>query len=164
MLTASEVPNVTNNNPSKVNPHAICATLRHARNSLCLRVELTAGAPDCAFSEAFCTLVRAVERAFQREQLVMELLGHPRLQERIEDDAVILRALHRVLPSVEYGDLALGREVVATLRDLLDLHRLTADLALAIAARPATAPAYEPAGRSASGAASNAAPGAVYMA
>jgi hypothetical protein len=40
------------------------------------------------------------------------------------------------VPAVEYGNLAIGREVVAALRDLLDLHRLTADLALAVAVRP----------------------------
>jgi hypothetical protein len=37
---------MTNNTPPNINPHAICAALRHARNSLCHRVELAAGAPD----------------------------------------------------------------------------------------------------------------------
>jgi hemerythrin len=97
---------------------------------LCSRVELTAGAPDQQFVEDFPALVREIEAAFRREQLVMELLGFPRLRERLEEDAVVLRALHRVTSEIEHGNLALGREVVISLRDLLDMHRLTADLAL----------------------------------
>jgi hemerythrin len=136
---------MTNNTPPNINPHAICAALRHARNSLCHRVELAAGAPDREFAEEFPTLVCAIENAFRREQLVMELLGHPALQERIEDDALMLGALHRVLPAIEHGNIALGRQVVTALRDLLDLHRLTADLALALATSTSTCPAYVPA-------------------
>lgn len=115
------------------NPHAVCAALRHARKSLCSRVDQAAGAPDGEFVQEFPTLVHEIETGFRREQLVMELFGLPHLRQRLEEDAIILRALHRVTPAVEQGDLALGREVVATLRDLLDLHRLTADLALAVA-------------------------------
>jgi hypothetical protein len=136
---------MTNNTPPNINSHAICAALRHARNSLCQRVELAAGTPDREFVEEFPTLVCAIENAFRREQLVMELLGHPALQERIEDDALMLSALHRVVPAVEHGNIALGRQVVTALRDLLDLHRLTADLALALAANNPTCPAYVPA-------------------
>jgi hemerythrin len=116
-----------------LNRHSICAALRHARKSLCNRVELVAEAPDQQFEQEFPALVREIEAAFRREQLVMEMLGFPRLRERLEEDAVVLGALHRVTPQVEQGELALGREVAATLRDLLDLHRLTADLALAMA-------------------------------
>lgn len=119
--------------PVKLNRHSICAALRHARRSLCNRVELTAAAPDQQFVEDFPSLVREIETAFRREQLVMELLGFPRLRERLEEDAIVLRALHRVTSEIEHGNLALGREVVTSLRDLLDLHRLTADLALVMA-------------------------------
>ena len=119
--------------PVRLNPHSICAALRQARKTLCSRVELTAEAPDQQFVQEFPALVREIETGFRREQLVMELLGFPRLHERLEEDAVVLRALHRVTPQIEHGNLALGREVVTTLRDLLDLHRLTEDLALAAA-------------------------------
>jgi hemerythrin len=125
--------------PVKLNPHAICTALRQARKSLCSRVELTAAAPDHQFVEEFPMLVREIEAGFRREQLVMELLGFPHLQERLEEDAIVLRALHRVTPEIERGNLALGREVVRTLRDLLDLHRLTTDLALAVAIPSAAA-------------------------
>lgn len=119
--------------PAKLNPHAICAALRQARKNLCYRVELAAEAPDQQFVQEFPALVCEVETGFRREQLVMEMLGFPRLHERLEEDAIVLQALHRVTPQIEHGNLALGREVVTTLRDLLDLHRLTADLALAVA-------------------------------
>jgi hemerythrin len=119
--------------PVKLNPHAICAALRQARKNLCSRVELAAEASDQQFVQEFPVLVREVETGFRREQLVMELLGFPRLHERLEEDAIVLRALHRVTPEIEHGNVALGREVVTTLRDLLDLHRLTADLALVVA-------------------------------
>jgi len=124
---------VRTTDPVKLNPHAVCAALRQARKSLCSRVELAAEAPDQEFVQEFPMLVREIETGFRREQVVMELLGFPRLQERLEEDAIVLRALHRVTPQIEHGNLALGREVVTTLRDLLDLHRLTADLELAVA-------------------------------
>jgi hemerythrin len=142
---------MTTHQPANVHPQAICTALRHARNSLCHRIELAAGTPDKEFGEAFSTLVCAIENAFRREQLVMELLGHPRLQERIEDDSMILGALHRVMPAIEHGNIALGRQVVGALRDLLDLHRLTADLALAMAAQGPQHPAYVPASSTARG-------------
>jgi hypothetical protein len=45
-------------------------------------------------------------------------------------NAIILAALHRALPLVEDGDIALGRRLVAALLDLLSLHRICTDLAL----------------------------------
>jgi hemerythrin len=122
--------------PVPPDPHAVCAAVRQARKNLCHRIELTACAEDVRFVHEFPALVSEVEAGFRREELVMELLGFPHLRERREENAVILSALHRVVPAVEYGNLAIGREVVAALRDLLDLHRLTADLALAVAVRP----------------------------
>ena len=70
----------------------------------------------------------------------MEMLGYAHLREHIEENAVILRALHRALPAVDAGDCALGRQLVAALRDVLALHRLSADLALSlsVASAPAT--------------------------
>lgn len=129
-----------NTSPDKLNPHAICTALRQARKSLCSHVEIAACAPDDQFVQEFPALVSEIEAGFRREQLVMELLGFPRLHERLEEDAIVLSALHRVTPQIESGNLALGREVVSTLRDLLDLHRLTADLALAVAIPPPAMP------------------------
>ncbi|WP_156116622.1 hypothetical protein [Massilia sp. 9096] len=69
----------------------------------------------------------------------MEMLGYDHLREQRAENAVILRALHRAMPAVDGGDCALGRQLVAALRDVLDLHRLSADLALAFGATAAGA-------------------------
>jgi hemerythrin len=114
--------------------HAVCAALRRERKVLCSRAECVAASADEDFIDAFTALVSAVETAFRREEIVMELLGSPKLREQREENATILAALHRVTAEVEYGKLALGREVVAALRSVLDLHRLTVDLAMALAA------------------------------
>lgn len=116
------------------NDHAVCAALRRERKALCSRAEYVANDTDEDFSDAFTALVGAVETAFRREETVMEMLRSPKLRERREENATILAALHRVTAEVEYGKLALGREVVAALRSVLDLHRLTVDLAMALAA------------------------------
>jgi hypothetical protein len=49
---------------------------------------------------------------------------------------VVLSALHRVLPQVENGDAGLGRTVLTALLEVLDLHRLSTDVALAVAVQP----------------------------
>jgi len=49
---------------------------------------------------------------------------------------VLLRALHRVLPRVEGGDAALGRDVLGALHDVLALRRLACDVALAALGSP----------------------------
>ncbi|MBN4711044.1 hypothetical protein H3276_23515, partial [Escherichia coli] len=64
----------------------------------------------------------------------MEALGIPGLRERRQNNALILSALHRVMPAVEGGNLGLGREVVGALRDLLELHRVSAEVVLAVSA------------------------------
>lgn len=126
-------------------PQALCTVLRHARHALCRRVAEAADAPDRLFTNDFPRLVAAVESGFRREELAMEALRIPGLRERRHNNALILSALHRVAPVVEGGDLGVGRELVAALRDLLDLHRHSADLVLAVAAlhqrtRPRTPP------------------------
>lgn len=118
---------------------AIGAAIRHARRHLCARLAHTAdGAhtPDDCFVREFPAVVTAVEAGFRHEELVMESLDYERLHEHRAENAVILAALHRAMPLVEDGDIALGRQLVAALLDLLSLHRLSTDLALATAARP----------------------------
>jgi hemerythrin len=120
-------------------PRAICAALRHGRKMLCRRIAEIASGPDDMVGRGFAALVAAVEAAFRREELIMETLGYVRLHEHREENAVVLSALHHVLPDVERGDHMLGREVLAALAGVLDLHRLSGDLALAVAAHPADA-------------------------
>lgn len=120
-------------------PRAICAALRHGRKMLCRRItEITAG-PDDMVVHGFAALVAAVEAAFRHEELIMETLGYVHLHEHREENAVVLSTLHHVLPDVEQGDHMLGRTVLAALTDVLDLHRLSGDLALAVAAHPSGA-------------------------
>jgi hemerythrin len=116
------------------NDHAVCAALRRERKALCSRAEYVANDTDEDFSDAFTALVGAVETAFRREETVMEMLRSPKLRERREENATILAALHRATAAVERGNLALGHEVVTALCSVLDLHRLTVDLAMSLAA------------------------------
>jgi hemerythrin len=120
-------------------PRAICAALRHGRKMLCRRIADIAAGPDDMIGRGFAALVAAVEAAFRHEELIMETLGYVHLHEHREENAVVLSALHRVLPDVERGDHMLGRTVLAALVDVLDLHRLSGDLALTVAAHPAEA-------------------------
>jgi len=125
-------------------PRTLCAAIRHARRSLCNRIERMASMPDEAFCQNFAMVVAEVEAGFRHEELAMEMLGYAHLREHREENAVILRALHRALPEVDAGDCALGRQLVAALRQVLALHRLSADLALALTVPTA---ASSPAGR-----------------
>jgi len=113
-------------------PRTLCAAIRHARRSLCNRLERMAGMPDEAFCQNFAMVVAEVEAGFRHEETAMEMLGYAHLREHREENAVILRALHRALPEVDAGDCALGRQLVAALRQVLALHRLSADLALSL--------------------------------
>jgi hemerythrin len=115
---------------------AICAAIRHARKQLCSRLLQAASAPDERFVREFPSMVAAVEAGFRHEEMVMEALAYDSLHEHRAENATLLAALHRVAPLVEDGDVELGRQVLAALRDVLSLHRLTTDLALAMAVRP----------------------------
>lgn len=128
-------------------PGAMGAAIRHARRHLCARLAGSADSdcmPDDSFVRAFPAIVSAVEAGFRHEELVMESFDYVRLHEHRAENAVILAALHRALPLVEDGDIVLGRQLVAALHDLLSLHRLSTDLALASAPR---APLGRPGGR-----------------
>ena len=122
---------------SRASPHrprALCAALRHGRKMLCRRIAEIAAGPDDLLGQAFAALVAAVEAAFRHEELIMETLGYAHLHEHREENAVVLSALHRVLPDVERGDHMLGRQVLTALDEVLELHRLSGDLALTVAA------------------------------
>jgi len=110
----------------------LCAAIRHARKVLCSRLHQLGAEPDGRFAHDFATAVAEVEAGFRHEELLMGSLGYARLREQREENAVVLSALHRVLPEVEDGNVALGREVVTALLDVLSMHRLSADLALAL--------------------------------
>jgi hypothetical protein len=112
---------------------AIGAAIRHARRRLCERLACALDpvrTPDAHFVREFPVLVARVEAGFRHEETVMELLDYHRLHDHLADNAVVLAALHRALPLIEEGDIALGRRLVAALLDLLSLHRISTDLAL----------------------------------
>ena len=113
---------------------AIGAAIRHARRHLCTRLANSLDivcTPDDCFVQAFVSIVTVVEAHFRHEEVVMERVDYALLHEHRADNALILAALHRALPLVEGGDVALGRQLMAALHDLLSLHRLSTDLVLA---------------------------------
>ena len=111
----------TRASPSR--PRAICAALRHGRKMLCRRIGDIVSGPDDLVAHGFAALVAAVEAAFRHEELIMETLGYTHLHEHREENAVVLSALHHVLPEVERGDHMLGRQVLSALVDVLDVFR-----------------------------------------
>ena len=108
----------------------IGSAMRHARKTLCSRIEQLAAAPHEAFVAAWPMLVAEVEAVFRHEEALMEAAGYGGLQAHLADNALALCALHRVTPQVEAGDTALGREALGALAAILELHRFTADLAV----------------------------------
>jgi len=114
-------------------PRTLLSALRHARKALCCRLQAALRQPDPDFAQVFGTLVAEVEAIFRHEELIMGTLGYERLREQREENAVVLSALHRVLPQVEAGDAALGRTVMGALLEVLALHRLSVGLAPAVA-------------------------------
>ena len=129
------------------NAGAIGAAIRHARRRLCARLADTADSrctPDACFVREFPAVITAVEVGFRHEEMVMESLDYARMHEHLAENAIILAAVHRAVPLVEDGDIALGRQLVTALLDLLSLHRLSTDLALATAPH---APARRPGGK-----------------
>jgi hypothetical protein len=91
---------------------AVGAAMRHARRRVCARLAGTldpARTPDASFVREFPALVALVEAGFRHEETVMELLNYERRHDHLADNAIILAALHRALPLVEDGDIALGR-------------------------------------------------------
>jgi hypothetical protein len=95
--------------------------LRRCRRDLCARVAALRTQPDDVFMHDFPAVVTAVEAGFRHEETLLELLGDAGLHPRRADNAVILCALHRTLPQVEGGDVALGRQVADALDAVLAL-------------------------------------------
>lgn len=103
---------------------SIRAAMRRDLRALFLRVAAAARLPDERLAGDFPALVAEVEAGFRREEQAMEALALPCLHELRKDNARVLCALHRAAPAVERGDLALGRDLLAALGDLLDRHSL----------------------------------------
>lgn len=118
-------------------PRTLCAAIRHARKTLCFRLQGALREPDDMFVRGFATLVAEVEAGFRHEELIMGTLGYARLREQRAENAVVLSALHRVLPEVEDGNAPLGRQVITALIEVLALHRLSTGLALSRCSAPA---------------------------
>jgi hypothetical protein len=95
--------------------------LRRCRRDLCARVAALRAQPDDVFMHDFPAVVTAVEAGFRHEETLLELLGDAGLHPRRADHAMILCALHRTLPQVEGGDIALGRQVADALDAVLTL-------------------------------------------
>lgn len=112
------------------------ATLRHAHRVLASRIAALQATGDDAFPRAFADIVVAIEANFRHDEAILESVGHVDLHDSLEDNAVILGALHRVAPWVEGGNVELGRQVAAALGDVLTLRRLTCEAKLAAAAAP----------------------------
>ncbi|MFC5462824.1 hypothetical protein [Massilia niabensis] len=120
---------------------AVGAAMAHVRKRLCLRLhELMTGSEE-HFVAGWTPFLAEVEAGFRQEESIMETLRYPGLQRHRADNALALRALHRITLQVEAGDTTLGRQALAALGDILSLHRLTAGVALTgPPARPATMP------------------------
>jgi hypothetical protein len=103
------------------------------------RVAALRAQPDDVFMHDFPAVVTAVEAGFRHEETLLEVLGDAGLHPRRADHAMILCALHRTLPQVEGGDIALGRQVADALDAVLALPCVTA-------AAPAHAPDAHAAG------------------
>jgi nucleotide-binding universal stress UspA family protein len=130
-------------------PPAAAAALRHARRQMCARLLRTADEPDEGFARDYPVVVGEVEAHLRHEQAIMEA-SHARsphappderLHEQRQEDAAILAALHHTLPQVEDGELETARQLVAALADILSLHRISTDLALAPRGPAQAAPA-----------------------
>jgi hypothetical protein len=100
---------------------AAAAALQRCHRDLRSRVARLRTQPDDLFVQEFPAVVTAVEAGFRHEETLLELLGDACLHPRRADHAVILCALHRTLPQVEGGDIALGRQVADALDAVLAL-------------------------------------------
>jgi hypothetical protein len=125
--------------PIDTGPEAARAALDASRLRLCAQVAALQAQPDPAFIAEFPAVVAAVEAGFRHEEMLLDRLGDVCLRTRRADDAVILCALHRVMPCIERGDVALGRQVAAALAAVLSL-RPAFEAALAHDAQAAAVP------------------------
>ncbi|MCS0580772.1 hypothetical protein NX784_04140 [Massilia pinisoli] len=100
---------------------AAAAALQRCRRDLRSRVARLRTQPDDLFAQEFPGVVAALEAGFRHEETLLELLGDGWLHPRRADHAIILCALHRTVPQVEGGDVALGRQVADALDAVLAL-------------------------------------------
>ena len=117
--------------PSPIDRPDSCTTLVHARQQLRHRIRELACLPEHQLTNAFRAFVITVDIALRSEELAMEALALPYLRERRRQNAAIMDALYGAAPAIEAGDATLCRDTLARLRDLLDVHRIAADLAVA---------------------------------
>ncbi len=110
--------------------HTVVRAMHHQRKLLLGAVQAVANASDEAFADAFGRLVPQIEANFAQEETLMESVGYAGLHAQRQDNALLLSALHHAESRVTAGELDLGRQVVATLPDLLSLHRFSGTLAL----------------------------------
>lgn len=87
--------------------------------------------PNFAVIDAFRVLVDETERAFGKEQKLMESSKFPAMQLHLEQHARVLVSLHKIHTQVMKGDYSLARRVGGyLLPEWLKLHATTQDLAL----------------------------------
>lgn len=89
-------------------------------------------APEHEFGARFFGLVSRLEQDFRSEEKLMEEADFSGLVSHREQHARVLSALHRVLPLVMDGNLALGREAVQLLSQWFVYHLSTMDTAFAL--------------------------------
>ena len=104
-----------------MDPATACASLRHGRKVLRVRIAGLRATPDAGFAQGFAGLVASVEAGFRHEEALLELLGDACLHPRRADHAMILCALHRTMSRGEGGEVKLGRQVVDALDAVLSL-------------------------------------------
>jgi hypothetical protein len=115
---------------------AISAILRRSRRALLARLQRVSALPGEQLAAGFSAAVADVERAFRREEVAMDTFGVAGLPAHRRDNACLLAALHHAESAVDGGNIELGRNALTALADLVALHRLTVDLALASARTP----------------------------
>ena len=87
--------------------------------------------PSPDFSSAFNECVRAIERDFRAEEMLMEEFGLPMPPVHLEQHARMLAGLHHAAAALDEGDARPARYAVALLGDWLPVHIGTMDRALA---------------------------------
>lgn len=115
---------------------ALAAVLAEGRRAVAEHIEALSSASDECFADSYVHLVAALEQAFRAEELVMEAVNSRALRGHLEQHARALGALHQVMPQIEAGDIALGREALELLGRFLLMQRSTMDLALSAALAP----------------------------
>lgn len=96
---------------------------------------------DQRFPSAYCDLVALIERDFRHEEALMESIGYPAQPVHREQHARVLGGLHCAEGALLKGDCGPARRSVELLPKWLELHIVTQDAALALAAELTSQPA-----------------------